>query len=100
MGADLYESYCGSILAASALGAAAFHITATVPEGMSVQSAQLSAMMLPIAISAAGILLSIVGIYAVRTNEDLSQKALLKALARGINLSSLLVAAAAVLVTW
>jgi len=100
MGADLYESYCGSILAASALGAAAFHTTAMVPEGMSAQSAQLSAMMLPIAISAAGILLSIVGIYAVRTNEDLSQKALLKALARGINLSSLLVAVAAVLITW
>ena len=98
MGADLYESYCGSILASSALGAAAFHSQAMIPEGMTQQSAQIAAMMLPIAISAAGIVLSIVGIYAVKTGEELSQKALLHALGRGINLSSLLVAVAAVLI--
>lgn len=96
MGADLYESYCGSILAATALGAAAFGSGALVPEGMEVASAQMAAMLLPIAIAAAGILLSIIGIYAVRTGEELSQKALLVALGRGINLSSALVVVAAV----
>lgn len=100
MGADLYESYCGSILAASALGVAAFQSGAMVPDGMTVATAQMSAMMLPIAISAAGILLSIAGIYAVRTGEDLSQKALLHALGRGINLSSMLVAAAAIVIAF
>ncbi len=96
MGADLYESYCGSILAATALGAAAFGSGALVPAGMDVASAQMSAMLLPIAIAAAGIMLSIVGIYAVRTGEELSQKALLVALGRGINLSSALVVVAAI----
>jgi len=99
MGADLYESYCGSILAASALGAAAFYSGGMIPDGMTSQEAQLSAMMLPIVIAAAGILLSIVGIYAVKTGEELSQKALLDALGRGINLSSVLVAVAAVFIS-
>jgi K(+)-stimulated pyrophosphate-energized sodium pump len=91
MGADLYESYCGSILAASALGVAAFSSSQILPSGMDIGEAQLSALMLPLAIASVGILLSIVGIYGVRTGEDPSQKALLKALARGINLSSFLV---------
>ncbi len=100
MGADLYESYCGSILAAAALGVAAFHSPRMVPEGMTTESAQLAAMLLPIAIAAVGILLSIVGVYAVKTSEELSQKALLAALGRGINLSSVLVALAAVAISW
>ncbi len=91
MGADLYESYCGSILAASALGVAAFSSSQILPDGMDIEAAQLSALMLPLAIASVGILLSIVGIYGVRTGEDPSQKALLKALGRGINLSSFLV---------
>jgi len=99
MGADLYESYCGSILAAAALGVAAFGSGVLVPEGMTTPSAQLGAMMLPIAIAAAGILLSIIGIYAVRTGEELSQKALLVALSRGINLASALVIVAAVVLS-
>ncbi len=96
MGADLYESYAGSILASSALGAAAFATGAIAPEGMPAYEAQLRAMFLPMTIAASGILLSIVGIYMVRTQEDASQKSLLKALARGINLSTGLVIAAAI----
>lgn len=96
MGADLYESYCGSILAAGALGVAAFASPAILAPGEEKESAQLAAMLLPLAISAVGILLSIIGIYAVRTGEDPSQKALLAALARGINLSSVLVVAASI----
>ncbi|XZE54931.1 sodium-translocating pyrophosphatase [Planctomycetaceae bacterium SH139] len=95
MGADLYESYCGSILAAGALGVAAFASPAILAEGSDRLTAQLSSLLLPMAIAAVGILLSIVGIYAVRTGEDLSQKALLKALGRGINLAALLVMVAA-----
>ncbi|QDT02718.1 Putative K(+)-stimulated pyrophosphate-energized sodium pump [Rubripirellula lacrimiformis] len=100
MGADLYESYCGSILAASALGVAAFRSSELLPAGTDTTTAQLHAMLLPIAIAATGILLSIVGIYAVKTGEELSQKSLLKALAKGINLSAVLVSVAAVAVTW
>ncbi|XZE20592.1 sodium-translocating pyrophosphatase [Pirellulaceae bacterium SH449] len=91
MGADLYESYIGSILAAGALGVAAFATTAMVPSGVDPVDAQLAALMLPLSISAVGIFLSIIGIYAIRTGEDTSQKSLLAALSRGINLSSLLV---------
>ncbi|KAA5547159.1 sodium-translocating pyrophosphatase [Roseiconus nitratireducens] len=99
MGADLYESYCGSILAAAALGVAAFSSPSVIPDGMQAYQAQLQAMMLPLAIAATGILLSIIGIYAVRTGEELSQKALLNALAKGINLAALLVIVAAFVVT-
>ena len=91
MGADLYESYGGSILAASALGVAAFNTSLALPEGVEHVDAQLRAMMLPIAIAAAGIICSIIGVYAVRTSENLSQKALLDSLAKGINLAALLV---------
>ena len=90
MGADLYESYCGSILASAALGVAAFH--GDVPM-------QFKALLLPMMLAAVGIGLSIWGIYLVKTQEDPSQKSLLKALARGIDMSSLgVVAAALVLV--
>ncbi|WP_404306647.1 sodium-translocating pyrophosphatase [Neorhodopirellula lusitana] len=101
MGADLYESYTGSILAASALGVAALSQPGMLPEGVDPISAQLSAMLLPLAIAAVGIVASIAGIYAVKTGDQLSQKALLHALARGINRSSWLVmAAAVVLAIW
>ncbi|WP_442507156.1 sodium-translocating pyrophosphatase [Novipirellula sp. SH528] len=99
MGADLYESYCGSILAASALGVAAFQSSRGLPEGYDVGDAQLQAMLLPLAIAGVGILLSIVGIYAVKTGEEPTQKALLKALGKGINRSSLLVMIAAVVLS-
>ncbi len=82
MGADLYESYCGSILATAALGAAAFVDT---PE------LQMKAVLAPMLVAAVGIILSIVGIFIVRTKEDASQKDLLNSLSRGINFSSVLI---------
>ncbi|MCU0960358.1 MAG: sodium-translocating pyrophosphatase [Pirellulaceae bacterium] len=101
MGADLYESYCGSILATAALGVAAF---ATPPllkgTGMNNVTAQISALFLPMAIAAAGIFLSIAGVYLVRTEEGATQKNLLKALARGINASCALIIVASILLTY
>ena len=91
MGADLYESYCGSILATAALGVAAYATTDLLPEGTTSNQMQMQALLLPIAIAAVGIFLSIIGIYFVRTGEDATQKNLLAALARGINLSTVLV---------
>ncbi|HET6882409.1 MAG TPA: sodium-translocating pyrophosphatase [Pirellulales bacterium] len=99
MGADLYESYCGSILATAALGVAAF-ASPLVSGDVPTQEAQLRALFLPMAIAGAGIFLSILGIYMVRTEEDASQKTLLKALARGINLSTVLVVVASVGLTY
>ncbi len=83
MGADLYESYAGSILATAALGAAAFFGLGT--------AVQFKAVIAPMLIAAVGTVLSIIGIFAVRTSEDASQKELLSALGRGINLSSVLI---------
>ncbi len=91
MGADLYESYCGSILATAALGVAAF---------IGAPRMQMAALFLPMALAAVGILLSIWGIWQVRTKEDSSQKALLAALAQGINLSTLAVIGAAFVLTF
>ena len=99
MGADLYESYCGSILATAALGVAAFSGSGVQANGMDSGQAQLQALMLPMAIAAVGIFLSILGIFMVKTGEDATQKNLLKALARGINMSTFLVAVAAALLT-
>ncbi|MCA9218697.1 MAG: sodium/proton-translocating pyrophosphatase, partial [Planctomycetales bacterium] len=96
MGADLYESYCGSILATAALGVAAFSTPALLPDGMTSEIAQLKSLFLPMAIAGVGIFLSILGIYMVRTQEDATQKNLLAALGRGINLSTILVVVAAV----
>jgi inorganic pyrophosphatase/K(+)-stimulated pyrophosphate-energized sodium pump len=84
-------------LAASALGVAAFSSPALLPEGIEAVDAQLNALLLPLAIAGIGILLSIVGIYAVKSGEELSQKALLDALAKGINRSAMLVSVAAIL---
>jgi inorganic pyrophosphatase/K(+)-stimulated pyrophosphate-energized sodium pump len=102
MGADLYESYCGSILATAALGVAAFATGALIPEdsGWSIMEAQLRALFLPMSIAGAGIFLSIFGIFMVRTEEDASQKALLKALAKGIDMSTGLVGVAALVLSW
>ena len=82
MGADLFESYCGSLLAATALGAAAY-----VGDG----ALQLKAVTAPFAIAGLGILVSVVGVFLVRTGEDADQKMLLGALSRGINTSAALV---------
>ena len=85
MGADLYESYCGSILATMALGAAAFVATPDV---------QMKAILAPMIIAAVGVVLSIIGIYVVRTKEGAGMNDLLKSLGRGTNLSSILIAVA------
>ena len=81
MGADLYESYCGSILATAALGAAAF-----------AGDMQLKAVLAPMLIAAVGILLSVIGIFLVRTKEGANMKQLLSALGLGVNVSAVLIA--------
>ena len=85
MGADLYESYCGSILSTAALGATAF---AMVPD------MQLRAVIAPMLIAAVGVFLSIFGVYLVRTKEGATMKDLLHSLALGTNVSAVLIAAA------
>ena len=89
MGADLYESYCGSILATAALGAAAFRME---------PNAQFNAILAPMLIAAFGVILSLLGIFLVKTKEGASQQQLLRALDRGINVSSLLIVGASFLV--
>ncbi len=86
MGADLYESYCGSILATMALGAAAYSAVST--------EVQMKAILAPMIIAAVGVVLSLIGIYVVRTKEGAGMQELLKSLGRGTNLSSVLIAAA------
>ena len=81
MGADLYESYVGSIISACALGVTAL--------------GGISAMALPLLIAAIGVLCSIIGTFFVRTKEGASQKQLLGALSRGTNLSAILIAVSA-----
>lgn len=83
MGADLYESYCGSVLATMALGASAFFGDV---------DAQMRAILAPMMIAAIGVLLSIIGIYAVRTKEGAGLQQLLKSLSVGTNLSAVLIA--------
>ena len=102
MGADLYESYCGSILATSALGVAAFANPSLIAD-LTVeqrQTNQLAALLLPMVLAGVGILLSIAGIYLVRTDENANQKNLLDALGRGINFSSIMVCLATLGLTW
>ncbi|MDR0537135.1 MAG: sodium-translocating pyrophosphatase [Tannerellaceae bacterium] len=86
MGADLYESYCGSILATAALGASAFFLQADL---------QIKAVLAPMLIAAVGIVLSILGIFIVRTKEGANMKQLLSALGKGVNTSSILIGLAA-----
>ena len=87
MGADLYESYCGSILATASLGAAAYMLAGNV-------DMQVKAVMAPMLIAAVGIILSIIGIYAVRTHENANIKQLLRSLSVGTMLSSALIVVA------
>ena len=87
MGADLYESYAGSILATMALGASAFATSA-------VEGLQLKAVLAPSLIAACGVLLSIIGIYLVKTKEHAGMKELLRALAIGTNTAACLIAVA------
>ncbi len=91
MGADLYESYCGSILATAALGAAAFRLEPEV---------QFNAILAPMLIAAFGVVLSLLGIFLVKTKEGATQQQLLRSLDRGINVSSILIVAASFLVIY
>ena len=86
MGADLYESYVGSIISACALGVAAFH--------------NIASMALPMLIAALGVVCSIVGTAFVRTKEGATQKQLLRALSRGTNFSAIVIALAAFPLVW
>lgn len=85
MGADLYESYCGSILSTAALGASAF--AASAADGM-----QLKAVIAPMIIAAVGVFLSLLGIFLVRTKEGATMKNLLQSLSLGTNVSAVLIA--------
>lgn len=85
MGADLYESYCGSILSTAALGATAFASSTT--EGM-----QLKAVIAPMVIAAVGVFLSLLGIFLVRTKDGATMKNLLHSLGLGTNTAAVLIA--------
>ena len=85
MGADLYESYCGSILSTAALGAVAFAASGEM---------QLKAVVAPMLIAAVGVFLSIFGIYMVRTKEGATMRDLLRSLSLGTNVSAVLIAVA------
>ena len=91
MGADLYESYAGSILATAALGASAFLIN---PE------MQLKAVFAPMIIASVGVALSIIGIFLVKTKEGAKMKELLGALGLGVNVSSALIAVSTFAILW
>ena len=93
MGADLYESYCGSILATAALGAAAYIGTGDT-------TMQFKAVIAPMLIAAVGIILSVIGIFAVRTKENAEMRDLLKALSTGTNLSAGLIVIATFCILW
>ena len=88
MGADLYESYVGSIISASALGVAAFSDQA------------FKATAIPMVMAAVGILCSIIGSFFVKTEENADQRTLLKALSRGTNLSAILIAIISFFLVW
>ena len=91
MGADLYESYCGSILSTAALGATAF---------ASAGDMQMRAVIAPMIIAAVGIFLSLIGIFLVRTKEGASMSQLLRSLAVGTNTSAVLIALATFLILY
>ena len=91
MGADLYESYCGSILSTAALGVTAFAMNSDM---------QLRAVIAPMIIAAIGIFLSLIGIYLVRTKEGASMKDLLHSLGLGTNVSAGLIAVATFIILY
>jgi len=98
MGADLFESYAGSILAAMQLGlAAVIAISAGAAANM---NDALRFIFLPMTIAGIGIFLSVIGIFAVKTREGASQRQLLKALNTGIKLSSVLLVILALGACW
>jgi len=95
MGADLYESYCGSILSTAVLGAAA---ALSVPTGATLLDAQARLVAAPMVLAGVGAVFSVLGVLLVRARQDASVKGLMSALNRGINASSLLIIVAAWLI--
>lgn len=91
MGADLYESYCGSILSTVALGATAFAMNGDM---------QLRAVIAPMIIAAVGVFLSLFGIFLVRTKEGATMKDLLHSLGLGTNVSAILIAIASFVILY
>ena len=89
MGADLYESYCGSILATAALGAAAFNTS-------ELNGLQLNSILLPMAIAGIGIVFSIFGTYRINTKEDANQKELMESINYGVNFAAFFTAVTSV----
>ena len=92
MGADLYESYVGSIISASALGVAAFSAKTHINDFF--------AMAVPMLLAAFGIICSIIGTFLVRTKENATQKDLLRSLSRGTNFSAIVIAIVAFPIVW
>ena len=82
MGADLYESYCGSILSTMALGASAFYAAGP--------AMQTKAILAPMLIAAVGVVLSVISIFTVRTKEGAGMAQLLKSMSFGTNLAAIL----------
>ena len=92
MGADLYESYVGSVISASALGVTAFSAKSEIND--------LNAMAVPMLLAALGIICSILGTFLVRTKENASQKDLLRSLSRGTNFSAIIIAVVSFPIVW
>ncbi|MDG5799575.1 sodium-translocating pyrophosphatase [Marinilabiliaceae bacterium ANBcel2] len=85
MGADLFESFAASILATALLGAAAF---------IDNEALQINAVLAPMLIASIGTIISVIGVFLVRTREGASQKELLKSLGLGVNVSASLIVVA------
>ena len=92
IGADLYESYVGSLISACSLGVIAFNHIAAVD--------RLYAFAVPLLLAAIGVVASILGSLLVRTGESTEQMSLLKALRRGTNTAAILIAVAALPLVW
>ncbi len=101
MGADLYESYAGSILATAALGVAAVSVASAEFMGnASLIEMQLRYLAAPVALAGIGVLLSILGIFVVRTREGATMAELMGALGKGVNISSIGIAILAGIVVY
>ena len=92
MGADLYESYVGSLISACALGVTAFNYVEAVD--------RMNAFAVPLLLAAIGVVASIIGSFLVHTGESTDQLDLLKALRRGTNTAAIIIAVAAFPLVW
>ena len=92
MGADLYESYVGSILSTCALGVAAFNKIPSVDA--------VKAVALPLVMAAVGVICSLIGSFLVKTKENASQRNLLSALSRGTNFAAIATAVISFFAVW